>query len=111
MKETLGTKLKELRKNANLSLRELAAKLNIDFTYLSKIENDKTDESTPSVKILQKLASVLKTSESELLALAKRIPKDLEEKMTSNKATMDFFRTVSNKDLEEIIKEFKKKEK
>ncbi len=111
MKKTLGTTVKDLRKQANLSLRELAAKIEIDFTYLSKIENDKTDNRPPSAEIIKKIAKSLKGSESELLSLAKRIPDDLKIKMTSSQSTMDFFRNMNTKELETFIEEYKKKAK
>lgn len=38
-KQRFGKKLRELRTRAGMSLRELAIKVDVDFTYLSKIEN------------------------------------------------------------------------
>lgn len=40
---TLGERDRELRKAKNLTLRQVAAKVDINFTYLSKIENGKLD--------------------------------------------------------------------
>jgi transcriptional regulator with XRE-family HTH domain len=38
-----GGRVRELRRAKNLTLREVASKVDIDFTYLSKIENGKLD--------------------------------------------------------------------
>lgn len=43
MKKTFGDYIKELRTNNNLTLTQLAAKLDLDSANLSKIENGKRD--------------------------------------------------------------------
>ena len=40
---TFGEKIRELRKAKNLGQRDLAAKVKVSFTYISKIENEKLD--------------------------------------------------------------------
>ena len=45
----------------------------IDFTYLSKIENDRLDH-TPSIKTIHDPASALGADELELLELANKPP-------------------------------------
>lgn len=107
MKLTLGTKLKQLRREANLSLRELAAKVEMDFTYLSKIENDKTDNRPPSEEKIKALARAFGVKDDELLALANRFPDDMKEKISG--PVMDFLRSNDRKSIEEFIKEYNKK--
>ena len=70
-----GTWLRELRIQAGLTQRELAAKVNIDFTYLSKIENGVLPP--PSNKVLLRLAEVLNVDQDELITLAGRVPGDI----------------------------------
>lgn len=94
---TLGKKIKELRIKANLSLRELGRIAKLDFTYLSKIENDKTDDRKPSEDLIKRLAKALKTDEIELLSLANRIPEETEKKITSKSRNLKFFRDFGNK--------------
>lgn len=76
-KRSFGAQLRELRKSAGLTLRELAEKVNVNFTYLSKIENGALPP--PSEKVIKQLAGVLNYSEDELLALAGIIPADIAE--------------------------------
>ena len=70
-----GAAIRELRVKANLSLRELAARVGIDFTYLSKIENGVLRP--PSEKVVLRLAEALNADRNELLILAGRIPSDV----------------------------------
>src|SRR5438309_868197 len=75
---TLGSYIKDLRLKKRLTQRQLAEAAGFDFTYLSKIENDRL-EHTPSLKTLQTLAIVLEADEFELLALADKMPPILRE--------------------------------
>ena len=34
-----GNRLRDLRRTAGLTLRELAVRINVDFSYISKLEN------------------------------------------------------------------------
>lgn len=70
-----GTRLREIRKKNEMSQREVASKVNIDFTYLSKIESGVM--SPPSEKVITKLAKVLNADRDELMNLAGKIPSDL----------------------------------
>ncbi|MCL4552019.1 MAG: helix-turn-helix domain-containing protein [Candidatus Marsarchaeota archaeon] len=51
---SFGRKLKELRLRADLTQTELAEAVGVDYTYLSKIENDRVEP--PSEKVILKLA-------------------------------------------------------
>ena len=90
MSTTLGQKIKALRKEANLTLRELGEKVNTDFTYLSKIENDRTDKHPPSIDLLKRLAHALKADVEELTLLTQRIPE------TKKPAALRFFRAIKD---------------
>ena len=73
-----GRKLKELRLKADLTQGELAAEVGVDFTYLSKIENERVDP--PSEKTILHIAEILRArlgpevDPDELMALAGKIP-------------------------------------
>lgn len=77
-----GERLRELRKAKNLSQRALAEKIDIDFTYLSKIESERLDFAQyPSEPLIRKLAEALKADVDELLLLAKKIPPDIRDRV------------------------------
>ncbi len=74
---SLGNRLRELRRTAGLTQRELAAAAHVDPTYLSKIENDRL-EHTPSVRTIQSIAAAIRADEIELMELANKLPPVLE---------------------------------
>jgi transcriptional regulator with XRE-family HTH domain len=78
-----GSKLRELRKKAGFSLRELASKIDVNFSYLSKIESGTLPP--PSEKVILLLAKELHTDKDELLTLAGRIPADISELLRDQK--------------------------
>ena len=57
-------KLKQLRLTKGLSVRALAKKAEMSYTYLSNVENGKAD---PSLSTLTRLAATLGVSVSELV--------------------------------------------
>jgi HTH-type transcriptional regulator, competence development regulator len=84
-----GERLREMRKEKGLTLREVAERAGIDFTYLSKIENDRIPY-TPAVETIRQLADALKVDSIELLTLAGKLPKELEA-LKGNKQARRFF--------------------
>ena len=76
-----GARLRELRKQANLTLRELANRAGVNFTYLSKIESGAMPP--PSEKVILQLAEILNADKDELISLAGRLPSDLADVLKS----------------------------
>ena len=73
-KITFGQKVQELRRQRGFTQRDLTQELQArgvkaDFTYLSKIENNRL-EAPPSEALIRALAEVLDTNAEELLELA-----------------------------------------
>jgi transcriptional regulator with XRE-family HTH domain len=62
----LGQKIKELREAKGLVQRQIAAELDVDTAYVSKIESN---EKPLSRNHLRKLALLLDISEAELLTI------------------------------------------
>ncbi|MFC1956036.1 helix-turn-helix domain-containing protein, partial [Chloroflexota bacterium] len=81
---------KKLRTQAGLTQRELAEKVNVDFTYLSKIENGVLPP--PSEKVILQLDEVLSADKDELMTLAGKIPADIAE-ILKNRAAMQLLRS------------------
>ena len=75
---TLGEEIRKLRLEKQLTLRELAVKVGVGFTYLSKIENHKLEDGHgPSEKLLHKLAVELNGDEEKLMLLADKVPEPI----------------------------------
>src|SRR4051794_21249155 len=68
---TLGETIRDRRRELKITQRDLATRIGIDFTYLSKVENDRGDP--PSDETLVKIARELDLEELELLALAGKV--------------------------------------
>lgn len=94
-----GQRLRDLRKQKNLSQRDLAARVGIDFTYLSKIEGGRLDP--PSEVIIQRLAQVLEANEDELINLAGKVPKDLKAVLEESPQAVELLRVLSERKLPE----------
>src|SRR6266571_8374544 len=76
MRTTFGQKLRELRQEKGMTLRALADAAGVDFTYLSKIENDKVGY-LPGAETIRDLAKALGVDAIELLELANKLPPEL----------------------------------
>lgn len=97
-----GEKIRELRLARNLTLRELAAKLDVNFTYVSKIENQKLSFGEyPSEELIRKIAKALGGDSDELLILADKIPKQIKKRV---KERPDAFRKIAQLDDETLDK-------
>ncbi len=78
MDNDFGNSIRQARKELKFSQRELAKLLKIDFTYLSKLENNRADYA-PKEEVIRGLAKHLKLNEEELIFLAGRIPQQEED--------------------------------
>lgn len=76
MEQTFGKKLRELRLQNDMTLRALAEAAGVDFTYLSKIENDKVGY-LPGAETIRDLAQALEVDAICLLELANKLPPEL----------------------------------
>lgn len=93
---TLGERIRELRQAKQLTLRDLAAKVGVGFTYISKIENHKLEEGhSPSENLLHKLAVELDGDEEELLLLAEKVPEPMRKRVCERP---DVFRILAGMD-------------
>ncbi len=88
-----GQRLRELRKGRRFSQRELARRVGIDFTYLSKIENDRMPP--PSEKTVRRLADELGADPDELILLAGKVPSDIADIMRRSPEAVKMFRSLS----------------
>ncbi len=79
-----GARLRELRTQAGLNQRELADKVGVNFTYLSKIESGVMPP--PSEKVILRLAEVLNADRDELMTLAGKIPPDIVQILKNREA-------------------------
>ena len=77
-KVSFGQFIQQKRRDLKLTQRHVAEKLGIDFTYLSKLENDRGEP--PGEETVRKLAELFSVDVEQLLALAGKVPTELREK-------------------------------
>ena len=76
LEESLGVFIRRRREAIGLSVREMARRVQVSSTFLSKVE---TQGWKPGQEKLRKIAKLLKCDEDELLARGDKISIDLEE--------------------------------
>ncbi len=77
-----GQRIRELRQAKDWTLRELAPKVGVGFTYLSKVENGRLDFGDyPSEALIHRLADALDADEHELLLLADKVPEAIRRRV------------------------------
>ena len=90
-----GETLKRLRKEQKITQRDLAERVEVDFTYISKMENGKL-QNYPSESIIRKMADVLGIDADELILLAKKVPSNIRETIMDDDLAVEFLRKVDS---------------
>jgi transcriptional regulator with XRE-family HTH domain len=76
----LGSRLKALRAKTGRGIKQVAPRLGITYTYLSKLEND---EKKPSQQLVERIAHYYGQDASGLLVASGRVPPDILEILQS----------------------------
>lgn len=87
MSQSFGQFIRQARKDKGYSQRDLAKLVGLDFTYLSKLENNRADYA-PKEDVIRRLAHELEIDPDELIFLAGRIPEQDEEFLKQNYKSM-----------------------
>lgn len=104
---TFGEKVRELRQAKQLTLRELAAKVGVGFTYISKIENHKLEEGhAPSERLIHKLAEELDGNEEELLLLAEKVPEPIRKRVCERPEVFRLVAGMNDKEMDQFLERF-----
>jgi transcriptional regulator with XRE-family HTH domain len=108
--EGIGPYIRRRRDELDLSLRELAKKLDCSPAFISDIELGRRH---PSDKVLVEIAKILKVKVEELRKMDVRAPIDEIKRVTLNDPTFALaFRTVLDKNIsaDELLEFVRKKE-
>lgn len=107
----LGKRLRELRKARNLSQRQLAVQVRINFTYLSKIENERLDFAQfPSEDLIRRLALALDADEDELIILARKVPETIRQRVLDRPEAFRKFASLDDATIDSLLKAIENKE-
>jgi transcriptional regulator with XRE-family HTH domain len=89
---TIGEKIRALRENANLSLREVANDIGIDTSLLGKIERN---ERQPTKEQLKQIAAFFKVSEK--LLIKEMLSDQFAYKIIEEEADLDTLKVAEEK--------------
>ena len=84
MGDSFGEFLRRLRKQKKKTQRVLAREVGVDYTYLSKVENDQPGFSTLSEGTLARLAEALGTDPDEMITRAGKVPSDVKRMLVDD---------------------------
>ncbi|MGI6208442.1 MAG: ABC transporter substrate-binding protein [Anaerolineae bacterium] len=90
---TFGQRLRSHRLARRLTLRALAERVGVSFTYLSKLENDRT--TPPSAETVARLAAALGVDPTVMMCWAGRIPDDVAQTLVRCPELVELVRTVA----------------
>lgn len=76
-----GNLLKHLRRKEGIGIKKLAPRLNVSYTYLSKLENNKV---IPSKDVIERVAHYFRYDLDELLISADKTPDDIRRILRDN---------------------------
>lgn len=99
MANTFGQTLRELRRSKSVSQRDLAEKVGVDFSYISKLENDRLPP--PAADTLVKICKELGVAPEKLLASTGKMPTDVKERLSTSTAALEFVRHAHDMKLTE----------
>jgi transcriptional regulator with XRE-family HTH domain len=98
MPESLGQRIRKKREEKQLGLREMARKVNISPTYLSRVETEE-ERTPPGEETLRAIAAVLETSFDDLMHLAGRVPSDVGDMIKRDPDLPHFLRSAKQQGL------------
>jgi transcriptional regulator with XRE-family HTH domain len=102
---TFGERVRQLRNAKGFSLRQLAPKVGVGFTYLSRVETGKmTYGDYPSDALIHRIAEELDGDEDQLLLLAERIPEKIKRRVLERPEAFRMLANLSNGRLTQLLK-------
>ena len=90
---SFGQLLREKRREARISQRDLAARAKVDFSYISKLENERMPP--PAADTVVVICRVLNVDPAELLAAARKLRPEVEFTLGSSAAAQSFLENAS----------------
>jgi transcriptional regulator with XRE-family HTH domain len=104
-----GQRIRELRHDKGWSLRALAEKVDVGFTYLSRVETGSMNSGDyPSDALIHRLADALDADEEELLVLAERIPQRIKDRVLQRPDVFGALAECDDKTLDKLLNELGK---
>ena len=101
---SFGNRIREFRRKKGWTLRDLAAKVGVGFTHLSRIENERLNYGDyPSESLIHRLAEALSADEDELLILSKRVPERIRKRVLQRPDVFGALADCDDKTLDKLL--------
>ena len=102
-RKSFGALVRREREAKEIGLREMAKKIGVSPTYLSKVERDEFPP--PAEDKVRKIAEILGRDADELLALAGRVASDLTDIIRQRPREMaDFLRAAKGLTADDLVR-------
>jgi transcriptional regulator with XRE-family HTH domain len=102
---TFGEKVRDLRRAKGLTLRDLAPRVGVGFTYISKVENGRLDFGEhPSTSLIHRLAAALDADVKELLLLAQKIPDAIRKRVLERPDVFRRIAALDDRELDAVVR-------
>ena len=99
-----GPRVRKLREARGFTQRELADRLNVSVSYISKVENERLHFGDyPSEKFIHKLASELNADEDELLILTDRVPPSIRQRIRERPEAFRALADLDDKKMDDLL--------
>lgn len=94
MNKAFGSTLRQLRRDRGVSQRQLADSVGVDFSYISKLENDRLPP--PASETLARIAEKLGVPAAELHAAAHKVPEASAEELVGDPGAQRFLELAAS---------------
>ena len=99
MSTLFGQALRELRRSKKVTQRDLASRVGVDFSYISKVENSRLPP--PSADTIVKICQALSAPVDHLLSITGKVPTPVREMVGKSTAAQQFLQQAHSLDLSE----------
>jgi transcriptional regulator with XRE-family HTH domain len=109
---SFGQRVRQLRLAKGLSQKRLASLIAVHHTYLSKAESGRLDYARyPGEELIRKLAVALDADEVELLLLARKVPKQISERVLERPEAFRKLAALDDASLDDVIRHVDRRKK
>ena len=91
---TFGQVLKISRRSKGITQRELASAVGVDYSYISKVENNRMPP--PAADTIVKICEKLGIPPDKLLAMTRKMPTPVKEAISENPIAQQFLREAQS---------------
>ena len=102
--QKFGPRVRQLRLTKSLTQAELASRMGVSVSYISKVENERLHFGDyPSEKFLSKLATELSADVDELLLLTDRVPSKIRKRIRQRPEAFTVFASLDDQQIDELL--------